>query len=489
MSQGLASLISVLGAGMGGYARGTQIARDNERQDARDAQQQEEYQYQKGLRDKATQLATDVAASQRDITPDITTSTGATYTDPDLMAADNRENRRNFEATGQAAPAPMTANPVTPEQQQAMLGVNSRASKMTRLADVYSKHGDADNAMKYEAFAKQAIAEGADKTLTSISASAPSVDAVKKAGGTVVGTVGKDTADIFNKTGSQWKVSADTPVQHFIDTDSTGREFVNSRIMGKDGKEVIGDVQGLGKMLMTQKERMAQDNSDASAYQTSQQIKESGRHNKAEEGIQRTSAATSAAHLGIAQQSLELQQDAALAATPAGQIAALEKANGGPLTADQKMAKLGLSKISQTDQMQVASLLKTQEQLDQAKAKAMADGSWNPDSAGAKEMTTQHVTISMKLNKVLDKYNGGKASNADPLNIMGGGPAPAAVKAPAAARGVAPGLGAIPSAPQQYIAGVKGENPDYTAWQQKYGSAIANAQQRYVNTAFQNMHD
>ena len=458
MSRGLASLLTVIGAGASGYGRGLQIKRDNDRQDARDAQQQEEYAYQKGLRDDAAQLKNDVAASQRDVAPEVTANTGATYPDADLMASDNRENRRNMEQTGMPVPVPMTANPVTPEQQQAMLGVNSRASKMTRLADVYSQHGEAEKAIAFQQFAQKALDEGADKTLGAIAASAPSVDAVKKAGGTIVGKIGADTADIFNKTGSHWKVNADTPVQHFIDKDATGREFVNSRVMGKDGKEVVGDVVGMGRMLMTAKERMAADKDDARAYQTGQQITESGRHNKAEEGIQRTAAGTAAAHLGVAQAQLKLAQDRAFAETPAGQIKALETATGTPLTPEQKLAKLGLSKISEADKMAAASYMKELDAISAAENKGYADNTLAPDSAGAKQLATKKAALTMRLNATLGKYNTG-APGADPAGFNDRTP-PVASKAPAAARGVAPPMAASSVQPtwrspsEQAIAGL-----------------------------------
>jgi hypothetical protein len=427
----LAGLISVLGAGMAGYGKGVQQRRVNEREDRRDAQQQEEYDYQKDQRAKAQQLDDAVGTA---LAPQaVQEIPGQDMSAADLSMAGPQPTRYQV--------GDQTFGDET-QARAALHGVNSRAARYQRAADsLGSGHGAAgvDMALKFEGLAKKALDEGTDKILTIIQSSAPSLADLKKAGGMVAGTVGKEAADVFSQTGGAWKVAPDTVVQHYLDKDAAGREFVNSRVLAADGRPLVGDVVHAGLALQDYKTRMEAQANDTRTYQTGQQIAESGRHNKAEEGISRQSAATAAAHLGIARQSLKLQQEAAFAATPAGQIAALEKANGAPLTADQKMEKLGLSRISKPDQMLVASILKSQEQLDQARAKAMADGSFLPDSPGAKELAAQSAANHLKLNRVLGKYGdaGKGAASADPLGILGAdAPAPAAAPR-AAARGVA----------------------------------------------------
>jgi hypothetical protein len=482
MSRGLASLISMIGTTMGGYAQGARMYDQKQRQDRLDAQQQEEYGYQKTQREKAAKIDSDLAASQADQQVE------------ELPAAAPTGNA-DLSMAGEMATPSYRANGVAygdrGAAEQALVGVNSAAAKAQRAADAMRANGQIEKAMQYDTFAKKALDEGTDKILGTIQASAPSVEAVKKAGGMVAGAVGQQAADVFNKTGSHWKVSPDTVVQHFIDKDAAGREFVNSRVLGKDGKPVVDDVRAANLMLADMKTRFEAQQNDTRTFQTGQQIAESGRHNKAQEEIARQAAETAAAHVRIAQQSLKLQQDAAYRATPAGQIAELEKANGAPLTADQKMEKLGLSRISKPDQMLVASILKSQEQLDQARAKAMADGSFAPDSPGAKELAAQTAANNLKLNKVLGKYGeaGKGGASADPLGIFSDAPAaPGAAPRPAA-RGVAPSATSIPPEPQRYIAGQKGENPEYTAWQQKYGAAIDAARARHLGVAFRTMHD
>jgi hypothetical protein len=145
-------------------------------------------------------------------------------------------------------------------------------------------------AIAFEKLAKDAIGEGTDQVLSAIQASAPAVDAVKKAGGTMQGTVGQQASDVFNRTGGRWKVAADTPVQYYVDKDAAGREFVNSRVLRPDGTPLVDDVHHAGLMLQDYKTRLEAQRADTNTFQTGQQIantgkqiEETGRHNKESE--------------------------------------------------------------------------------------------------------------------------------------------------------------------------------------------------------------
>lgn len=350
MAKGLASLIAALGAGMGGYAKGNQMFNDEERRQRRDQREEEEYQFQREARDKQRNLDRDLAASQKDESVSPVTNTGATYTDEDLIAADNRENRRNAEQLGQPAPAPMTATSFNAAgtnygdrgaAQAALYGVNSQAMKDQRAAQVMRQHGQIEKARQYEEFAKKAIDEGTDKILVAISAAAPTVEAVKTAGGTVAGVVGQEAADIFNKTGGRWKVSPETVVQHFIDKDAAGREFVNSRVIGKDGRPVVDDVRSATMMLTDIKTRLEQQNRDAQLYQTGQRDAEHARHNKAQEGElarhNKAAEGLSASQVAISRERLDMDKKTFKKQSLEGQLDEIEKVMG-PLSPEDRKA-------------------------------------------------------------------------------------------------------------------------------------------------------
>lgn len=436
MSRGLASLIGVLGgagAFMSGYAKGKDQVAEAERKKALDAQQQEEYDYQKGLRDKASKLQDDLAASQADLSVDpvMPAADPNAYNPGDMAGMGSSADLSGPGGTAVApAPAPQPTGYKVGNQtyanqgqaQMALRGVNSRAAKNARAAQVYRDAGQLDKAQQYDTFAQQALDEGTDKILASIQSQAPTLADLKKAGGTVRGTVGQQAANVFNQTGGRWNVAPDMVVEHYIDKTPAGREFVNSRVLGADGKPVVDDVHHAGLMLQDYKTRMESDNADTNAALVAQR-------QSAEDADRKAQLLISRGQLGVMQARERREAAAQDAATPAGKISAVEAALHAPLPIDQKMSMLGVSRLSQPDQLVVNSLLKQQEQMDQAKNKALADGSWAPDSAGAKEMATQAAMISLKLNKVLAKYgNAPTAAGADPLNILGTGarPSPAA---------------------------------------------------------------
>lgn len=444
--KGLAGLIAALGAGMGGYAKGRAIYDDEQRAKAREAREEEEYQHTKAQRDKAAKLERDLAESQRDIAPEAVTNTGATYADESMIAADNRENRRNAEQIGMPAPPPMAPAAFRAGgqdfadrsgAQQALAGVNSQAAKMERAANVYGQAGQLDKQRQFMQFAQEAINEGTDKILTALQVAAPSVDDLKKAKGTKDATIGDEAADIFNKTGSKWKVRGDTKVQYFLEKDPAGREVVNFRVFGKDGLPVVENGRSASLMLADLKTRLAQQNEETQVFQRKQTIDNADRHARATE-------ANAAASLGVQRESLNLRRQEMEANTPAGKLLATEKALGRKLTDDERMTALGVDKFSQADRKRIDSLVKEQERILTAQAKAMAEGTWQPDSEGAKALTAQARAVTLKLNKVMEKYeNGGKAGDTDPFGAYAdeadSGNAPSKTGKPVpAASGVAP---------------------------------------------------
>lgn len=432
MARGLASLISMFGAGAQGYMQGQRMVEDRDRRARLDARDEEIYQRDKDKYDKAQALDADISGAMADRQLETVNPPEMTNADLSMLPAQTTQYKvgdQTFDDEGKA--------------KAALQGMNSKAAKYQRAAQAAAVHGAAgvDKAAQYEAFAKQALNEGTDQILGNIQSAAPALDAVKKAGGMVAGTVGEQAADVFNKTGGRWKVGADTGVQYYVDKDAAGREFVNFRVMGKDGKAVVDDGVHSGLMLQDYKTRLEAQNADRTAYQTGQQIAQGDKRITEEVRKNKVDEALGAERNRIAAAGVNIEKAKFDASTPAGKIAEIEKATG-PISADQKMTLLGVSRFTQADQVQVQSLLKRQEQMEQAKAKAMAEGMWNPNSEGAKAMATENAIIGAKLGNVLAKYGNGQgkgAAAADPLGIMGDQPkAGAAAPARPAARGTGP---------------------------------------------------
>jgi hypothetical protein len=364
---GLASLIAVLGSGYAGYVKGNQMEEDRAVQKARDAREQERYEFDKRQRDKQEKLDRDLGLSQEDQQIGATTNTGATYTDESLIGADNRENRRNAEQIGMAAPAPIATTGFTANGQQyadrgaaqtAMLGVNSRSAKMERAAQVYGAAGQVDKQMQFMKFAEDARNEGADKLLAAIQSTAPGVDALKKApGGIVAGTVGQESADIFNKTGGKWKVSPDTKVEYYLEKDAAGRDVVNARVLGKDGSPVVDNVKGAQLMLADMKTRLENEKNNMTVFQKGQEITEAGRHNKAAEATAARSAEASiisanasAQNAATHAESLKMQQDQFKRQSLEGQVDQLERVTGPMKPEERKVLALQLAGLGKDNQ-------------------------------------------------------------------------------------------------------------------------------------------
>jgi hypothetical protein len=135
-------------------------------------------------------------------------------------------------------------------------------------------------------------------------------------------------------------------------------------------------------------------------------------------------ARDAAAGRALQAQHLRLQQQQFDATTPFGQIAAKEKALGAPLTVDQKANILGVDALPAASRAQLNSLLKEQDQIGQALNKAQAEGSWQPDSPGGKQMMVRSAVLNQQVADLLRPGKRGPAA-ADPANINGGAGAPA----------------------------------------------------------------
>lgn len=340
-AKGIASVLAALGAGMSGYAKGREIHAGNERRKVLDAREDAQYERDQGKQQKADQLETDVAASQADLSPEAIPSYDITRMDggnPDTQpTVGYRAGGQNFVDQGAA--------------QMALLGANSRSAKATRAADVYAKAGKLEEAAKFQKLAEQHVSEGTDQALARIQAQAPALADLDKSGGKVLGKVGDEIAGLYNNIGGRFKVSADTAVEYFKDKDPAGQPFVNARVLGKDGKPVVDDVNGAARMLMSVKERMAAQNDDSRLQLTAAQQAEQARHNGASERLdeKRTNAsiADSAAQRSIQQQRLDLERKSFKKQGLSGQIADIEEATGVKLSVEDKKALAGI-KVGKT---------------------------------------------------------------------------------------------------------------------------------------------
>jgi len=117
--------------------------------------------------------------------------------------------------------------------------------------------------------------------------------------------------------------------------------------------------------------------------------------------------------------------------TPAGKLASIEKALGRTLSPEERAQHLGFDTLPQATRAQLNSYLKQQDQISAAMNKAQAEGMWDPNSPGAKDMIARDAVLSQQVADLLGKSAGG--AGADPLGLKGanGGGTPNPVAAPA----------------------------------------------------------
>ncbi len=355
MSKTLATLIGSLGAGLSGYAAGRNQFEAGERRKLQDSREDEEYERVKGERADAKRMKTQLIDSQKDIEPEIVTQSGATYGNDEALAQDSRELNRMHAATGAPAPQLEPASYTVDGKSHAtraaadgaMVGMNSQSARDKRAAKVYRDNGDLDRGRQYDEYARKAIDEGTDEVLGSISASAPTIEAIKKAGGKLTGAISPEAIEAFNGKGGKWKINGETTVEHFIEKDAAGREVVNSRVLGAGGRPIVEDVRTAGMMLMDAKTRLQQKNTDTSTFQAAQQITETARAHKATEDDRRLTRQQSAAqhaqnyNLRVSENNAARQDRQKQ--TLAGKLQEIEDAVGVKLSVDERKKLAGLS--------------------------------------------------------------------------------------------------------------------------------------------------
>lgn len=481
----LAALIGGIGVGLSGYAKGQAQFQQNQRQKTLDARDDEQYERTRVKQDKADKLESDLAASQADQVAqavpsyDITSMGGG---DP------AKQPTIGYQAGGQFYTDKAQAD-------QQLVGMNSRAEKARRAADIYSSAGQFDKAAAMQKLMDEHIKEGTDQALARIQQGAPQLAELDKNGGRMLSTVGKDVADLYNGIGGRFKVSENTAVEYFKDKNAAGQEFVNARVLGKDGKPVVDDVNGAMQMFLSAKERLAARQDEARTHLQSVQIAEAGRHNKAVEDESRennrAARANAAAQLGIQQQRLNMEAKSFKKQTLAGQIEEIETATGVKLTPEEKKQFAGVGKkgnakndnalmdkiveksveLYQTNNPnatagQVAAYTtKLQSDLAGARTNLQVDAALQTELGGLKPDSPAYAT----------KWAQAKALGlTDQQLVAKGYAAPKGGSMVPNPTGQGAASGVIPPAPKErvWVGNQYQVNPAYTEWQQRYGDIV-----------------
>lgn len=223
-----------------------------------------------------------------------------------------------------------------------------------------------------------------------------------------------EALDKYNSTGSMSgaRVVSGEEGSTKINGQDTPTHFVV--IQNKDGSRTTMDVAKARYQLMSMSEQLGHQDRSKQLSMQAEQVQLSR-----DQLTQHTKDA--AAARGIQLQGLRLQQQQFEASTPLGQITAMGKALGRPLTGDEIENRLGLSRIPRAVEMQVASLMKENDTDTQAMAKAVASPEGiNP--AAAATFQKNAAIRNERLRQLLTPYSGGGRGAAspalsDPLNL------------------------------------------------------------------------
>jgi hypothetical protein len=238
-SSRLGNAIAIIGAGMGGYARGMQ---DYQRQQA----DEEDRQWLRRQRmrmadeqDRADQLRKDVAEALA--TPDVRQvaapgelTVGANG--PELATAPE------FRVAGQNYP--------TAQDAQAARGpASSKSARMERVAAAFDKAGQPDVAERYRSLAKQARDEGALELIDAIRGAAPSIDDVRATkAGFVSHEIPADAIKSYDGTG-KWRITPGTMVQSYVSKDVYGNDVLDHRLVRPDGTVMLDSLNAAGRFI------------------------------------------------------------------------------------------------------------------------------------------------------------------------------------------------------------------------------------------------
>lgn len=271
-----------------------------------------------------------------------------------------------------------------------------------------------------------------------------------------------------------------------INGQDTPTHFVT--IANADGSQAVMDVTKARYQLMDLNTQLQHQDKAATTAMTAKHYADSAQLARDQLAQSAKDAAASraiqSAHIGLAREQFA-------AGTPLGQIAQAEKVLGRPLSASEKAAKLGIDTMPVATRLQVTSLFKEQDQISQAMNKAQADGTWQPDSVGGKDMRVRSALINQRLADLMPTTSQPGAM-ADPANINGAakpGRGATTVPRPFQAGGTTPaGAGAAPP-PRQVIRPDGGARPPSAAAEAPSYEGWRTATQRLdeVNAAAANM--
>lgn len=255
----LGNAIAIIGAGMGGYARG----RDDYRQQQ---QAEEDRQWQRNQRmrmqaeqDRSDKLRQDVADASaapevRQVAAPGELTVGPNGPEPAAAP--------EFRVAGQ--------NYGTAEAAQSALGpASAKSSRMERVAAAYDKAGQPDVAERYRGLAKQAREEGALELVDAIRGSAPSIEDVR---GTKAGFVSHEipaeALKNYDGTG-KWRLAPGAMVQSYVSKDGYGNEVLDHRLVKPDGTVLLDSLNTASRFIgMDPSQRSAVADRDAATRYT-----------------------------------------------------------------------------------------------------------------------------------------------------------------------------------------------------------------------------
>ncbi|MFB9244500.1 hypothetical protein [Massilia antarctica] len=202
-------------------------------------------------------------------------------------------------------------------------------------------------------------------------------------------------------------------------------------IRNADGSQVTMDVAKARYQLLDFETQLAQ---SARAGQTAMQREHYQGTREDNKAARAQQARDAAAGRAVQMAHLQLTREQYAQSTPLGQIQSKEKALGRQLSPVERAAMLGVDTMNPATRAQLGSLLKEQDQISAAMTKAQAEGTWAPESPGAKGL---HMRSAM-LNQQVSDLLGDKRAAADPLNLNAPAKGAAPVASPAPTPGAAP---------------------------------------------------
>ena len=276
-------------------------------------------------------------------------------------------------------------------EQAAQAAVNSPEARIARQIGVLGAQGRTKEAFDLEkqkeemlqmrkAITARAQGEGLNEFVDDNFAMAPSVDDVKSG---KVSMFDLQNVDQFNKTGKH-KIPEGSRGRWKVQELENGREEVDFEVIGPDGKPVAPYSARVMQFLANHSPEKRGDVKDK----------------RFEQGVR----------LDLAQQGVDIQRDYKDGMVTAAQARA---SGGGSGNIEDAM--------SPADKIMLNGLRSRAERIESAIATAQAQGTWDQESPGAKDLLAQQARIEDQMQRLAMRYAGQSEApppQADPLNLF-----------------------------------------------------------------------